>query len=92
MTLGTQTAAGAPVFLESSGIDPARRFREPYMVRTDTHGQYQFTGLAPGEYRLLATFEYQSPEAAEFEEAGAVRIKIEETRDLQQDLSLFVAR
>jgi hypothetical protein len=92
VTLGTQTAAGAPVFLESSGIDPARRLREPYMVRADTHGQYQFTGLAPGEYRLLATFEYQSPGAVEFDAAAAVRIKIEETRDLQQDLSLFVAR
>jgi hypothetical protein len=92
VTLGSLVAAGAPVFLESGGIEPARRFREPYMARTDTRGQYQFTGLAPGEYRLLATFEYQAPTAAEFDGAGAVRIKIEETRDSHQDLSLFVAR
>jgi hypothetical protein len=62
------------------------------MVRTDTRGQYQFSGLAPGEYRLLASFEYRSPTAAEFDLARAVAIKIEEARDLQQDLNLFVAR
>ena len=92
VTLGTQQALGAPVFLESSGIEPGRRFREPYVVRTDTRGQFQFSGLAPGEYRLLATFEYQSPGAAEFDLARAVTIKIEEARDLQKDLDLFVAR
>ena len=42
------------------------------MIRTDTRGQYQFSGLAPGEYRLLATFEYQAPTAAEFDLAHAV--------------------
>jgi Carboxypeptidase regulatory-like domain len=92
VTLGTQQALGAPVFLESSGIEPGRRFKEPYTVRTDTRGQYQFSGLAPGEYRLLATFEYQSPSAAEFDLARAVTIKIEEARDLQKDVDLFVAR
>ena len=92
VTLGTQQALGAPVFLEYSEIEPARRFKEPFVVRTDTRGQYQFSGLAPGEYRLLATFEYQSPTAAEFDLARAVTIKIEEARDLQKDLNLFVAR
>jgi Carboxypeptidase regulatory-like domain len=92
VTLGTQQALGAPVFLESSEIEPGRRFKEPFMVRTDTRGQYQFSGLAPGEYRLLATFEYQSPAAADFDLARAVTIKIEESRDLQKDLDLFVAR
>jgi hypothetical protein len=92
VTLGTQQALGAPVFLESSEIEPGRRFKEPFMVRTDTRGQYQFSGLAPGEYRLLATFEYQSPAASEFDIARAVTIKIEEARDLQKDLDLFVAR
>jgi hypothetical protein len=92
VTLGTQQALGAPVFLESSELEPGRRFKEPFMVRTDTRGQYRFSGLAPGEYRLLATFEYQSPTAAEFDLARAVTIKIEEARDLQKDLDLFVAR
>ncbi len=92
VTLGTQQALGAPVFLEASDIPEVRRVRETYLVRTDTRGQFQFSGLAPGQYRLLATFEYQSPSPAEFDGAHAVSIKIEESRDLQQDLTLFVAR
>lgn len=92
VTLGSQTAAGAPVFLENTELPPARRIEEMSMVRTDTRGNYQFGGLAPGEYRLLATFEYQSPTAAEFDRAGAVRVQVEETRNVQQDLTLFVER
>lgn len=92
VTLGTQQAAGAPVFLEESDLPPARRFKEVVMVRTDMRGQYRFSGLPPGEYRLLATFEYQTPAAAEFDAAGAVRITLEETRDLEQNLNLFVVR
>jgi hypothetical protein len=92
VTLGSQIAIGAPVFLESSDIEPGKRYKEPLMVRTDTRGLFQFSGLAPGNYRLLATFEYQNPTAAEFDQASAVRFKIEETRDLVQDLTLFVAR
>ncbi len=92
VTLGSQQVLGVPVFLEPSDIEPARRLREVYVARTDTRGQYQFAGLAPGSYRLLATFEYQSPGAAEFDRAGAVTVKVEQARDFQQDLDLFVAR
>jgi hypothetical protein len=90
--LASQQVAGVPVFLEASDMEPARRLREPFMTRTDTHGNYQFTGLAPGAYRLLATFEYQAPGAAEFDAARAAAVRVEETRDLQKDLDLFVAR
>lgn len=92
VTLGSQVAAGAPVFLENSELPPARRIEEMTMVRTDTRGNYQFSGLAPGQYRVLATFEYQKPAAAEFDRAGAVRVQVEETRNVQQDLTLFVER
>ena len=92
VTLGNQAAAGAPVFLENSGLPSARRLHEMTMVRTDTHGNYQFAGLAPGSYRLLASFEYQSPTSSEFDRAGAVTIQVEEARDVSKDLSLFVER
>ena len=92
VTLGSQQVAGVQVFLEASEIEPARRLRETFVTRTDTHGQYRFTGLAPGNYRLLATFEYKSPGAAEFDIAGAASVKVEETRDFQKDLDLYVAR
>ena len=92
VTLGSQQVAGVQVFLEALEIEPAKRLRETFVTRTDTHGQYRFNGLAPGNYRLLATFEYQSPGASEFDIAGAASVKVEETRDFQKDLDLYVAR
>jgi hypothetical protein len=87
----SQSVEGVPVFLEPYDLDPAQRIAPVRMTRTDTHGQYRFTGLVPGQYRLLGTFEYQSPDSAELTAARAILVKIEETRDLQQDLDLFVA-
>ncbi len=92
VTLSSQIAAGAMVFLEPIDLDPVRRINEVQAVRTDTQGRYQFTGLTPGRYRLLGTFEYQSPTSTDMDAAHAIAVKIEEGRDLQQDLDLFVAR
>src|SRR6185295_15152386 len=67
---GTVTTAvrepvvGAPVFLE--GYDPVskKRLIDLRVTRTDMRGQYQFYGLAPGTYRLVSSFEYQTPDTA----------------------------
>ena len=50
---------------------------------------YRFDGLAPGIYRVLATFEYQAPDAAAMEQAGAGQIRVETRSDLQLDLDLY---
>ena len=92
VNLSSQFAAGVPVFLEPYDLDPAKRLAPVRITRTDTRGQYQFTGLAPGQYRLLGTFEYQSPDSAEMEAARPIMVKIEEAKDLQQDLELYIAR
>jgi hypothetical protein len=83
---------GAPVFLEA--YDPAqrRRLTELHITRTDTRGQYQFYGLAPGAYRILASFEFQSPDPVEFESAAPKSVLIEESHDPTQELSLYVIR
>jgi large repetitive protein len=91
VNLGSQSVAGVPVFLEPYDLELARRITPVRATRTDAHGQYQFSGLAPGEYRLLGTFEYQSPGPAEMETARAILVKIEESKDLSQDLELYVA-
>ena len=92
MNYASQPVPGVPVFLEPFDLEPAKRVAPVRMARTDARGQYQFTGLAPGQYRLLGTFEYQSPDSAEMELAKPVMVKIEEAKDLQQDLELYVAR
>jgi len=87
-TLG-DAVAGAPVHLEA--YDPAsrRRVLDLQTTRTDLRGAYRFDGLAPGIYRVLATFEYQAPDAAAMEQAAAGQIQVESRSDLQLDLDLY---
>jgi len=55
-------------------------------TRANAQGQYRFGGLAPGVYRLLGTFDYQTPDAAELEAAGARSVKVEERANAVLDL------
>jgi hypothetical protein len=87
-----QAAAGAPVFLEAYDPDTGARPIELLTAYTTMRGEYQFTGLAPGVYRVLSTFEYQTPETAEMTACGAKTVKVEEGRTAQQDLDLYVVR
>ena len=85
-----EAVAGAPVYLEPYDAEAHRRVGELHMVRTDVQGQFRFTGLAPGGYRLLSSFEFQMPDASAMDGAGAVLIKAEQGADLAQDLPLYV--
>jgi hypothetical protein len=87
---GGKPVIGAPVFLEPFDLEPPRRVTETFTTRTDVHGQYQFTGLAPGNYRVLSSFEYQMPDSAAMSSAGARQVKVEHAVDVQLDLDLYV--
>lgn len=87
---GGEPAIGAPVFLEPVDLEPARRVTETFITRTDVRGQYRFSGLAPGNYRVLSSFEYLNVDSATMSQAAAKPVKVENTHDLQQDLDLFV--
>ena len=89
---GHDPAPGAPVFLEPWDPKNRKRLGEPRTVRTDARGQYELIGLAPGTYRLVSTFEYQNPEAADIDDMRPRTILVEEGRDQQQDIDLFVIR
>ena len=80
------------MFLEATDLDPRKRVLDIRTARTDMRGQYQFIGLAPGAYRLLATFEYQTVDSSVMEAAGARGVKVEDGRDVQQELDLYVIR
>ncbi len=82
-------AAGARVFLEAYDTQTRQRLLDPRVAVADLQGRYQFFGLAPGDYRILSTFEYQKPGAEVFDRAGALTVQIEEGRDKAQDLKLY---
>lgn len=72
--------AGAPVFLEWRNS----RLREPELrlfgTRTDTRGNYSFKGLAPGEYRLLSSFDFDPEDASSMNRAVSLDLKEGETK------------
>ncbi|SPE43071.1 conserved hypothetical protein [Candidatus Sulfopaludibacter sp. SbA3] len=90
--LSHEPVEGAPVYLEGYDPDQRKRVTELQVARTDSRGQYQFTTLAPGSYRVLATFEFQYPDAAAMERSGAKVVAVQEGKDTLQDLDLSVIR
>jgi hypothetical protein len=87
---GADPVIGAPVFLESEDLEPARRVTQTFITRTDVHGQYRFSGLAPGNYRVLSSFEYLTVDSTTMAQPAAKSVVVENTHDSQQDLDLFV--
>ena len=83
---------GAPVYLEAYDPETRKRVVDLRMVRTDVHGVYRFQSLAPGIYRVLSTFEYQMPDTASMDLAGAQSVRVEARSDLQMDLDLYGIR
>jgi len=84
----SKPAAGAPVFIE--GWDPITRNRlvDLQEIRTDTAGNYRFDNLAPGDYRILSTFDYASPTPQAFGALGGREIRLEKASDPALDLDL----
>lgn len=81
--------AGAPVFLRAEDpvqqriMDSART-----AVRADASGIYRIHGLAPGRYRLFASFEVAQPREGDWETYGAVGVEVEEGGAAKLDLKL----
>ena len=90
--LAHELLAGAPVYLEGYDEDSRQRVGELLSALTDARGAFQFRGLAPGTYRVLASFEFQHPDSAMMETGGAKLVKVQEGSDTPQDLELSVLR
>ncbi|HXM46022.1 MAG TPA: carboxypeptidase-like regulatory domain-containing protein [Bryobacteraceae bacterium] len=88
---GHDPAPGAPVYLEAFDKDTHKRLGELRSTRTDLRGQYRFKDLAPGLYRILATFEYEKPDSDSMQAAGARSLTLAEATDTTQDLDLYDA-
>ncbi len=87
---GGAPVVGIPVFLEAYDLERRKRVKDFQIFRTDINGQYHFTGLAPGAYRLLATFDYRTPDAQVMELPVVKTARADEGRDVIQDLEQYV--
>jgi hypothetical protein len=80
---------GAPVYLEAYDRESKARIGELRTGYTGVRGAYEFSGLAPGAYRVLATFEYLAPDTAAME-LGAKDVSVGASDTQTRDLDLFV--
>lgn len=87
-----EAVPGAPVFVEAYDAATQRRLTDLRATRTDLQGAYRFDGVAPGNYRVLSTFEYQMPDSAAMDLARARSATVEARGSIQIDLDLYGAR
>jgi hypothetical protein len=84
--------ADVPVFIEPYDLDLRKRVEPVRRVKADASGQYQVGGLAPGTYRLLASFDYNLPAPSQMAAAEAKIVKVEEVAHAVLDLEEFVIK
>jgi hypothetical protein len=88
---GSEAASGAPVYLEGWDTEGKQRVGELHSVWTDARGQFRFDGLAPGTYRVLATYEYLNPDVETMGATGQ-EILVAAHSEKAVDLELYVIR
>jgi hypothetical protein len=82
--------AGVKVFVEPFDLEVRKRVAPMLEVTTDEKGRYSVGGLAPGVYRLLASFDYLTVDPAQMEAAEAPKITVEAGAHGTLDLQEFV--
>jgi hypothetical protein len=83
---------GAPIFLEPYDNSRHERIYEITTARSDSTGHYSFSNLAPGAYRILSTFDFRVPSAADFDAANARVVMVDEARETMLDSDLWGIR
>ncbi|HEX3742318.1 MAG TPA: carboxypeptidase-like regulatory domain-containing protein [Bryobacteraceae bacterium] len=84
--------AGVPVFVEPFDLDPRLRIEPLRSVTTDGKGRYEISGLAAGVYRLMASFDYEMPDASQMAAANAKKVQVDDGGRATLDLQEFVIR
>jgi protocatechuate 3,4-dioxygenase beta subunit len=82
---------GAPVYVEGWDTNAKARVGELRSIRTDVRGQFRLDGLAPGSYRVLASFEYLNPDE-ETMGVTAQEITVPAHAEKSLELELYVIR
>jgi len=85
---GHQPAPGAPVYLEALDAAARRRVKDLQITHTDQQGVYRFPDLAPGNYRLLSSFDFDEADGS-LEPKGAKTLRVDEAQEAVQDLDLL---
>jgi hypothetical protein len=82
---------GAPVFLWPVSDAGKRSLKGYRTVIADTDGKYQFDGLPPGDYRMLATYDFTEIDESSLDEGLAITVHATESQKTSADLPLWVS-
>jgi hypothetical protein len=83
-----EPAPYAPVFLETMNLEPP----DPPIVRqarASPDGAFEFKGLPPGRYRVIASFDLDASDRAAMENARPTEISLAEGQNAPQELALY---
>ena len=83
-----QSAIGAPVFLNAMDADLRSRQGGVRMARSNEKGEYQFSGLAPGRYEVISSFDIEDPGEAQWPLGTGRAVKIDQNGKNQLDISV----
>lgn len=84
-------APGMPVFLWPVKEDTRRMLGPPRQLLSDKDGRFTFTGLPPGDYRVVSTMDAREPTAELMEESHAPTVTLAEGQSTQVELALWLA-
>jgi len=90
VALAGASIPGSPVFLLPAAEDARRSLGGVRQTLADTQGHFDFQGLPPGDYRIVASFDYSQADVEVFEEARAPTIRVEAGQGTVADLTLWV--
>ncbi len=88
VTANGKPVAGALVFMELFNQDAVEPRLQLWTARSDATGKYTFSGLTPGRYRLLSTFDFDPEDRFAMQKAKPIKLADAETGVADLELQL----
>ena len=88
---GQKGVPGIPVFLWPVTGEVRRQAGGPQTLAANAEGEFRFQGLPPGQYRLIASFDYDEMEEEIVVSANAVTLTVETSTVSPAELSPYLA-
>jgi uncharacterized protein (DUF2141 family) len=86
-----QGVAAIPVFLWPVGTDTRRKAGGPRVSAANAAGEFRFEALPPGDYRVMASFDYDEVDDDVILAANALLVKVEPSGVARAELAPYLA-
>jgi hypothetical protein len=87
----SKPVAGIPVFLWPVAESERRSLRGFVQKQSDVNGVFQFDGLPPGDYRIVASYDLTEVDEESVELAKAVTVRVEKSQTATADLAPWLS-